>query len=101
MIEIVLQLLLLRVNDKFKGTSTPAYLDDATVGPLRDVVTARSVLDFDKLEGPSYGLYLNLIETLAFQPHGLLESTTLYFPVVKVRIFISWNGITWRRFIAS
>jgi hypothetical protein len=28
------------------------------------------------LEGPTYGLYLNLIKTLAFQPHGLLESTT-------------------------
>ena len=81
---LVLQLLLLRVNDKFKGTPTPAYLDDATVGPLRDVVTARSALDFVKLEGPIYGLYLNLIKTLAFQPHGLLESTTLSFPDVKV-----------------
>jgi hypothetical protein len=81
---LVLQLLLLRVNDKFKGTPTSAYLDDATVGPLRDVVTARSALDFVKLEGPIYGLYLNLIKTLAFQPHGLLESTTLYFPDVKV-----------------
>jgi hypothetical protein len=79
---LVFQLLLLRVNDKFKGTPTPAYLDDATVGPLRDSVTARSALDFVKLEGPIYGLYLNLIKTLAFQPHGLLESTTL--PDVKV-----------------
>jgi hypothetical protein len=81
---LVLQLLLLRVNDKLKGTPTPALLDDATVGPLRDVVTARSALDFVKLEGPGYDLYLNQIKTLAFQPHGLLESTTLYFPDVKV-----------------
>jgi hypothetical protein len=70
---LVLQILLLRVNDKFKGTPTPAFLDDVTVGPLRDVVTARSALDLVKLEGPGYGLYLNLIKTLAFQPHGLLE----------------------------
>jgi hypothetical protein len=41
-------------------------------------------LDFVKLEGPDYGLYLNLIKTLAFQSHGLLESTTLYFPDIKV-----------------
>jgi hypothetical protein len=81
---LVLQLLLLRVNDKFKGTPTPAYLDDVTVGPLRDAVTARSALVFVKLEGPNYGLYLNLIKALAFQPHGLLESATLYSPDVKV-----------------
>jgi hypothetical protein len=81
---LVLQLLLLRVNDEFKGTPTPAYLDDVTVGPLRDAVTARSALVFVKSEGPTYGLYLTLINPLAFQPHGLLESTTLYFPDVKV-----------------
>jgi hypothetical protein len=74
---LVLQLLLLRVNDKFKGTPTPAFLDDVTVGPLKDVVTARSTLDFVKSEGPGYGFYLNLLQTLAFQPHGLLGSTTL------------------------
>ena len=81
---LVLQLLLLRVNDKFEGTPTPAYLDDVTVGPLKDVATARSTLDFVKLEGPTYGLHLNQTKTLAFQPHGLLESTTHCFPDVKV-----------------
>ncbi len=81
---LVLQLLLLRVNDKFEGTPTPAYLDDVTVGPLKDVATARSALDFVKLEGPTYGLHLNQTKTLAFQPHGLLESTTHCFPDVKV-----------------
>ena len=80
---LVLQLLLLRVNNKFKGTPTPTYLDDVTVGPL-DVVTARSALDFVTLEGPGYGLYLNLHKTLAFQPHGLLGSTILSFSDIKV-----------------
>jgi hypothetical protein len=80
---LVLQLLLLRVNDKFKGTPTPTFLDDVTVGPL-DVVSARSALDFVTLEGPGYGLYLNLHKILAFQPHGLLGSTILSFSDIKV-----------------
>jgi hypothetical protein len=41
-------------------------------------------LDFVTLEGPGYGLYLNLLKTLAFQPHGLLGSTTLCFSDIKV-----------------
>jgi hypothetical protein len=81
---LVLQLLLLRINDNFKGTPTPAYLDDVTVGPLLDAATARSALDFVKSEGPSYGLHLNMIKTLVFQPHGLLQSTTTHFMDVNV-----------------
>ncbi len=79
---LVLQLLLLRANNEFKGTPTPTYLDDVTVGPL-DVVTARSFLDFITREGPIYGLHLNLSKTLAFQPHGLTASTTLSFSDIK------------------
>jgi hypothetical protein len=81
---LVLQLLLLRVNDKFRGIPTPAYLDDVTIGNLKDTVTARSAIDFIKLEGPIYGLYLNLNKTVLFQPHGLLESTIPYFPDIKM-----------------
>ena len=47
------------------------------LGPS-DVVSARSALDFVTLEGPGYGLYLNL------QPHGLLGSTILSFSDIKV-----------------
>ena len=81
---LVLQLLLLRINDKFRGTPTPSYLDDVTVGPLRDVGTARSALDYVRKEGPTYGLYLNLTKTSAFQPHGASESTTLHFSDTNV-----------------
>jgi hypothetical protein len=81
---LVLQLLLLRINDKFKGIPTPAYLDDVTIGGLKDAVTARSALDFIRMEGPIYGLKLNMSKTIVFQPHGLLESTIPYFPDIRV-----------------